>query len=110
MTDTRDDVPSLTLQVLQNIQAELVGLRREFKAENTSLREEIKAENAALRAERKSDNAALRRELSEGLTRLHTQLVELRGDMDIGFTALRLQNDRRFLDHERRLRDLEAHR
>jgi hypothetical protein len=28
--------------------------------------------------------------------------------MEVGFTAQRLQNDRRFLDHERRLRELEG--
>lgn len=28
--------------------------------------------------------------------------------MEVGFAAMRIQNDRRFLDHERRLRELEG--
>ena len=53
---------------------------------------------------------SLRREMTDGFTRLRTEIVELRGDVDVGFTAQRMQNDRRFLDHERRLRELEAQR
>ncbi len=56
--------------------------------------------------------------MHEDFTRLRTEVVQLRGDVEtglesvsgevnVGFTALRQQNDRRFLDQERRLRALE---
>jgi hypothetical protein len=42
--------------------------------------------------------------------RLRTGVVGLRGDMEVGFTGLPVLNDRRLLDHERRLRELETQR
>jgi len=113
MNTKHDDIPSLTLQALQNIQAELVALRRESKADNAALREELHKEVGGLREEVGSvreEVGSLRREMTDGFTRLRTEIVELRGDVDVGFTAQRMQNDRRFLDHERRLRELEAQR
>lgn len=113
MTNKNDDIPSLTLQALQNIQAELVALRKESRADNAALREELHKEVGGVREEvggLREEVGGLRREMTDGFTRLRTEIVELRGDMDVGFTAQRMQNDRRFLDHERRLRELEAQR
>lgn len=96
----------LQLEVLKQIQAELVNLRHEVtnvKAEVTSVRTELKAEIASVRSE-------LRAEMHEGFIRVRTELVGLRDDMEVGFTALRIQNDRRFIDQEGRLRALETGR
>lgn len=82
------DIPSLQLEVLKKIQAELSGLRAEV-------------------AEVKEGLGDLKSEVHEGFTRVRTELVCLRDEMEVGFTAMRMQNDRRFLDHERRLRELE---
>jgi hypothetical protein len=94
-TPTPPDVPSLQLEVLKNIQAELVNLRLGLDG---------------VRKDLDTGLSAVRAEMHEGFTRLRTEIVGLRGDMEVGFTALRMQNDRRYLDHERRIRDLEAAR
>jgi chromosome segregation ATPase len=110
MTTPTDDVPTLQLEVLKRIQAELVRLNQEV----TSLKEAVAGVQHAVAdvqhevAGVKHEVSTLRTETHEGFLRLRTELVELRGDMEVGFTAQRLQNDRRFLDHERRLRDLEG--
>lgn len=108
---TQTDIPSLQLEVLKNIQAELSGLRSEVNGLRTDLDTglaSVRAELADVRSELREGLADVRTEMHEGFTRLRTEVVGLRGDMDVGFTALRMQSDRRFLDHERRLRDLEA--
>lgn len=134
------DVPTMQLEVLKKIQAELVGLRTDvngLKAEMTEVRTELRTGFSEVRAELREGLTEVRTELREGLsdvreglsevrtelregladvrtemhegfTRVRTEITALRGDMEIGFTAMRMQNDRRFLDHERRLRDLEA--
>ena len=106
MTTPQDDVPMLQLEVLKQIQAELVNLRRDVTAEVASVRTEV----ASVRTELKEEISALRRDTHQGFVRLRTELVGLRDDMEVGFTALRIQNDRRFLDHEGRLRALESER
>ena len=100
MTDSSTDVPLLQLEVLKKIQAELAALRSEV----TSLRTDLDTGLSAVRSELHE----VRSELHEGLTRVRTEIAGVRGDMDVGFTAMRMLDDRRFLDHERRLRDLEA--
>ena len=95
MTNDSTDVAMLQLEVLKKIQAELTGLRTDV---------------TALRTDLDSGLGAVRAELHEGLTRVRTEIAGLRGDMDVGFTAMRMQGDRRVLDHERRLRELEAAR
>lgn len=124
MTTPKDDVPMLQLEVLKQIQAELVSLRHEvtnvktevasvrteLKAEVASVRTELKAELASVRTELKEEISSLRRDTHQGFVRLRTELIGLRDDMEVGFTALRIQNDRRFLDHEGRLRALESDR
>lgn len=100
MSDPNADIPSLQLQVLKNIQAELSALRGEVVDLRVGLTD--------VRSELRQGLADVRAEMHEGFTKVRSELVALRGDMEVGFTAMRLQNDRRFLDHERRLRDLEA--
>lgn len=106
---TRDDVPTLQLEVLKRIQSELVSLKNEVTSLKTDLAG-VKSEVASVGAELKTELGELRRESHEGLTRVRTELVGLRDDVEVGFTAMRVQNDRRFLDHERRLRELERRR
>ena len=115
---TKDDVPMLQLEVLKKIQAELVNLKHEVtgvkteltsvKTEISSVRTELKAEIASVRTELKSEIGELRRETREGFVRVRTELIGLRDEVEVGFAATRIQNDRRFLDHERRLRELEG--
>lgn len=100
MTNPSTDVAVLQLEVLKKIQAELAALRGDV----TGLRKDLDTGLGAVRAELHE----VRSELHDGLTRVRTELAGLRGDMDVGFTATRMQNDRRFLDHERRLRELEG--
>lgn len=97
---TKDDVPMLQLEVLKKIQAELVNLKHEVTG--------VKTELTSVKTELKSELGELRRETREGFVRVRTELVGLRDDMEVGFAAMRIQNDRRFLDHERRLRELEG--
>lgn len=105
MTTRKDDVPSLQLEVLKKIQAELARLNEK----SDQMNERLDATNERLDAsnERLDSLAA---DTREGFLRVRTELVALREEMDVGFTALRVQNDRRFLDHERRLRELEQRR
>lgn len=106
MTNPSTDVALLQLEVLKKIQAELALLRGEV----TSLRTDLDAGLASVRTELRTGLGEVRIELHDGLTRVRTEIAGLRGDMDVGFTAMRMQGDRRFLDHERRLRDLESTR
>jgi len=113
---TRDDVPTLQLEVLKKIQAELVNLKHEVTSLKTDLAgvktelTGVKTEIAGVRTELKTELGELRRETHEGFMRVRTELVGLRDDLEVGFTAMGVQNDRRFLDHERRLRELESGR
>lgn len=124
MTNKTDDIPMLQLKVLERIQAELVRLNEKSDETNKRLdatNERLDATNERLDATNErldTGLASVRREMHEGFTRLRTELIELRKDVDdgltgvkdemhVGFTALRQQNDRRFLDHERRLRAIE---
>ncbi len=116
-TKTDDDIPTLQLRVLERIQAELVRLNEKSDETNKRLDETNKRLDET--NERLDTGlASVRREMHDGFTRLRTELIELRKDVDegltgvkdemqVGFTALRQQNDRRFLDHERRLRSIE---
>lgn len=124
MTNPSTDVPMLQLEVLKKIQAELSALRGDVTALRGdvtalrndldtglgSVRTELREGLSAVRTELHEGLGAVRSELHDGLTRVRTELAGLRGDMDVGFTATRMQNDRRFLDHERRLRELESSR
>lgn len=107
MTNPSTDVALLQLEVLKKIQAEASVC---FAGKVTSLRTDLDTGLASVRNEVRIGLGEVRTELHDGLTRVRTELAGLRGDMDVGFTAMRMQGDRRFLDHERRLRDLESTR
>ena len=111
------DIPTMQLRVLEKIQSELSRLNDKSDETNERLDETNKRLDET-NGRLESGLGGLRREMHEGFTRLRTEVVQLRGDvetglesvsgeMNVGFTALRQQNDRRFLDHERRLRALE---
>jgi hypothetical protein len=131
MTHKQEEIATLQLEVLKNIQAELGQLRRDvdgvrgeisgmrtetqtglsgLRAETRSGFEGLTSQVTELREETHSGFTELREEAHESAIRLRTELVGLRGDMDIGFTALRMLADRRYQDHERRIRDLESPR
>jgi uncharacterized protein YicC (UPF0701 family) len=117
-------VPLLQLEVLKQIQTELTGLRGELTGVHaelttvrTELKAELKAELASVRTELKAEVSHLaealtltRQDMHEGFVRLRTELVGLRSDVEVGVTTMRLQNDRRFLDHGGRLLELERQR
>lgn len=107
---TETDIPTLQLRVLEKIQAELSRLNE--KSDETNKR--LDATNERL----ENGLDSVRKEMHEGFTRLRTEVVQLRKDVDdgltslseemnVGFTAFRQQNDRRALDHERRIRAIE---
>lgn len=106
MANSSTDVGLLQLEVLKKIQAELTALRTEV----TSLRSDLDTGLASVRTEVRTGLGELRAELHDGLMRVRTEIAGVRGDMDVGFTAMRLLGDRRFLDHESRLRELESTR
>ena len=102
MTNPSTDVALLQLEVLKKIQAELALLRTEV----TALRTDV----TSVRTELRTGLTEVRTEIHEGLTRVRTEIAGVRGDMDVGFTAMRMLGDPRFLDHESRLRELESRR
>lgn len=105
------NVSDLTIEILQGIRSELVGLRLETTAlrqETTALRQDM----GALR----QDMGALRQDLNNGLADVRAELGEVRVQLheladftQAGFKAVLGQGDRRFIDHEGRLRRLEEH-
>jgi chromosome segregation ATPase len=124
MTTRTDDIATLQLRVLERIQAELVRLNDKSDETNRRLDETNKRlDETNKRLDETNERletglGSVRREMHEGFTRLRTAVIGLRNDVDdgltgvkeemnVGFTALRQQNDRRFLDHERRLRAIE---
>jgi hypothetical protein len=97
MSNEGGNVSDLTIEVLKDIRGEL----RELRAETQGLR----AETQGLRAE----TQGLRADLTQGLGEVRDELHELAEYTQAGFSAVLAQGDRRFLDHERRLRLLEEH-
>jgi chromosome segregation ATPase len=86
---------------LQKIQAQLGDLQKGFDLLTTEV--------VVLRGEV--------HELRDGMNELHDEMHELRDEMHelrdevrVGFKATMKQNDRRFLDHEGRIRALERRR
>lgn len=74
MTNKTDDIPTLQLRVLERIQAELVRLNE--KRDETNKR--LDATNERL----DTGLASVRREMHDGFTRLRSELIELRKDVD----------------------------
>lgn len=94
-----ENVRDATLLILQNIQASIGDLRKDVARVQTDLavfRDE-------LRDEFRSELGGLRSEL-------RAEIQELRDELRVGFKATMKQNDRRFLDHEARIRALERRR
>jgi predicted nuclease with TOPRIM domain len=104
MANEDGNVADLTIEILQGIRSELQGLRAESRQGLAEVRaevSEVRAEVSELRAE----VSEVRAEVSEVRAELHT----LAESTQVGFAALLGQGDRRFLDHEGRLRRLEEH-
>jgi hypothetical protein len=98
-------VSDLTIEVLKDIRGEL----RELRTETQGLRAEMKQGLGEVRAELNQGLADVRAELKHGLGEVRDELHELAEYTQAGFAAVLAQGDRRFLDHERRLRLLEEH-
>jgi hypothetical protein len=101
-----DNVKDATLLILQNIQASLGDLRKDVARVQTDLavfREDVDHRFVELRDD-------LRGEFREVRDELRAEIQEVRDEMRVGFKATMKQNDRRFLDHEARIRALERRR
>jgi hypothetical protein len=94
MSNEGGNVSDLTIEVLKDIRGEL---------------RELLAETQGLRAEMTQGLADVRAELKRGLGEVRDELHDLAGSTQAGFAAVLAPGDRRFLDHERRLRLLEEH-
>jgi uncharacterized coiled-coil DUF342 family protein len=111
MANEDGNVADLTIEILQGIRSELQGLRAESRQGLAEVRAEVselRAEVSELRAEVsevRAEVSEVRAEVSEVRAELHT----LAENTQVGFAALLGQGDRRFLDHEGRLRRLEEH-
>ncbi len=108
ISSVRAELSAEISNVRAELSAEISSVRTELSAEISSVRTELSAEISSVRTELKGEIGELRRETHHGFVRVRTELVGLRDDMEVGFAAMRIQNDRRFLDHERRLRELEG--
>lgn len=101
MAQENGNVSDLTIEVLKSIRSELQGLRGELKEGLAEVRTEL----AEVRTELREGLADVRR----GLDDTNAKLDQLADFTQTGFKALLAQGDRRFLDHEGRLRRLEEH-
>ena len=90
MAQENGNVSDLTIEVLKGIRGELQGFRAETKQGLAEVREGLA-------------------EVKEGLADTNAKLEQLAEYTQTGFKALLTQGDRRFLDHEGRLRRLEEH-
>ena len=78
IADTRVEIRDLHTTILQELHAQIGGLRQEMKAEIGGLRQEMKAEIGGLRHEMKAEIGGLRQEigsLRERVVRVETLLV-----------------------------------
>jgi len=108
MAQENGNVSDLTIEVLKSIRSELQGLRAEMKGGLAEVRMEL----AEVRTELREGLADVRSEVHEvrrGLDDTNAKLDQLADFTQTGFKALLAQGDRRFLDHEGRLRRLEEH-
>lgn len=109
-----DNVTDLTVEILKDIRTELRGLRGDvdgLRGEVNGLRGEMNGLRGDV-GELKVEMVGVKREvasLKTGLTEVRDELHELSEYVQVGFKAVLGQGDRRFLDHEGRLRRLEAH-
>ncbi len=101
MAQENGNVSDLTIEVLKSIRSELQGLRGEMKEGLAEVRSELREGLAEVRSEV--------HEVRRGLDETNAKLDQLADFTQTGFKALLAQGDRRFLDHEGRLRRLEEH-
>ncbi len=95
---TEDGIVSdLTIEILQGIRSELVALRSDLSTGLGEVRTEIREVRSGLQ------------EVRAGLQEVRAGLQELAESTEAGFQAVLRQGDRRFVDHEGRLRRLEEH-
>lgn len=104
-TEGEGNVSDLTIEVLKGIRSDLQELRVELKGGLADVRAELNQGLAEVRAELRHGLSEVRDEVHE----VRTGLQELADHTQSGFAALLSQGDRRFLDHEGRLRALEVH-
>jgi hypothetical protein len=98
------NVSDLTIEILQGIRAELVALRQDMNTGLSAVRTELRAELRSGLGEVRTELGEVRTELGEVRAQLHT----LAESTEAGFQAVLAQGDRRFVDHEGRIRRLEA--
>lgn len=114
MGQEENQVESVTLEVLRGIQADL----RELKADMGTVKSDLSAVKSDLWAV-KSDLSAVKSEMNSRFelvdsrfAQMHEDLVgvlrEMNLEMQAGFRAILEQGDRRYFDHEGRLRLVEA--
>ena len=100
MAKENGNVSDLTIEVLKGIRTDLQGLRGDVKETNGRLdRLGEKVDRVAEKVE----------QLGEKVEQLGEKVEQLSEFTQTGFKALLTQGDRRFLDHEGRLRRLEEH-
>jgi chromosome segregation ATPase len=95
-----DNVTDVTVEIRKDIRTERRGLRGDVDGLRGDVGE-LTVEMAGVKGEVSS--------LKAGLTEVRDELHELAQFVQVGFKAVLGQGDRRFLDHEGRLRRLEAH-
>ena len=97
-----DNVRDATLRILQNIQSQLGELRTQVASELGQVRS---------RLDRLESSMAVQFDEVRGeIYDVRDEVQALRDEMRVGFKASFKQNDRRFVDHEGRLRALERRR
>ena len=91
----------------ERLGAEIGGLRAEFTStlgeHSRSIRDEIRELSSELRME----ISDLRLEMRDEFGRVWDEFDSLRSEMGVGFAALIQKDDRRFVDHEGRIRRVE---
>ncbi len=97
MAEENGNVSDLTIEVLKSIRSELQGMRGEMRDGLAEVRRGLDQTNARLD------------ETNARLDETNAKLEQLADFTQTGFKALIGQADRRFLDHEGRLRRLEEH-
>jgi hypothetical protein len=106
------EVDSVTLEVLKSIREDLRELRRETTSGLNGVRAELSGFRAEVAARCEQVDAQFEQVDGE-FNGLRGEIVavisELNTDMRAGFHTLLAQGDRRYFDHEGRLRRLEQH-
>jgi hypothetical protein len=105
-----ENVRDATLRILQNIQSQLGELRAQVDRLESNMAVQFDEVRTELKGEIQGVRTELKGEIQSVRTELKGEIQSLRDEMRVGFKASFKQNDRRFLDHEGRLRALERRR